>query len=232
MDEAVFENGLGQLLEASSSLRPEFEGRYFRWAILNEDTDTTNFDTHYLYHVAWAIRKVAAAKPLKHIDFSSSVNFCTTVSAICETEFYDFRPAPIILEGLACLKADLTQLDMADDTLDSVSCMHVVEHVGLARYGDTLDACGDLQAIKELKRIIRPGGALYFVVPTGIPGIYFNAHRVYAAQSILGYFEDQFDLEEFYFIPGPIELAPMLNPDLAETRKYDYGCGCYLFRKR
>jgi SAM-dependent methyltransferase len=232
MDEAAFETGLSEVLETSTRLRPEFEARYFRWALLNDDTATTNFDTHYVYHVAWAIRKIAAARPRKHIDFASSVNFCTTVSAICETEFHDFRPAPIVLDGLTCLKADLTQLEMGDDTLESVSCMHVVEHVGLGRYGDPLDACGDLQAIKELKRVIRPGGVLYFVAPTGIPGIYFNAHRVYSAQSILGYFEDQFDLEEFYFIPGPIELAPMLNPELAETRNYDYGCGCYQFRKR
>jgi SAM-dependent methyltransferase len=134
--------------------------------------------------------------------------------------------------GLICLKADLTQLEMGTGTQDSVSCMHVVEHVGLGRYGDKLDASGDLKAIGELKRIVRPGGVLYFVAPTGNPGIYFNAHRVYSAKSILGYFEDQFDLEEFYFIPGPIELAPMLNPDLAVTLDYEYGCGCYQFRKR
>jgi SAM-dependent methyltransferase len=232
MDEAAYESGLQQLLLVVQEARPEFEHRYFRWPILNEDTELTNFDTHYVYHVAWAVRKVAAAKPRKHIDFSSSVNFCTTVSAICETEFYDFRPAPITLEGLTCLRADLTALEMESDSLDSVSCMHVVEHVGLGRYGDPLDANGDLQAIKELKRVVRPGGVLYFVVPTGVPGFYFNAHRVYAAQSVLGYFEDQFDLEEFYFIPGPIETPPMLNPDLAETRNYEYGCGCYQFRKR
>ena len=80
-----------------------------------------------------------------------------------------------------------------------VSCMHVVEHVGLGCHGDPLDANGEPQkAISELeKRVVRPGGVLYFVVPTGVPGIFFNAHRVYAAQSVLGYFEDQFDLEEF-----------------------------------
>jgi SAM-dependent methyltransferase len=232
MDEAAFENGLTQLLEVSSNERPEFEGRYFRWAILHEDTATTGYDTHYVYHVAWALRKIAAVKPRKHIDFSSSVNFCSTVSAICETEFYDFRPASIFLDGLTCLKADLTALEMATDSLESVSCMHVVEHVGLARYGDPLDANGDLKAISELKRVVRPGGLLYFVVPTGVPGVYFNAHRVYAAQSILGYFEDQFDLQEFYFIPGPLESPPLLNPTLSETRNYEYGCGCYLFRKR
>lgn len=232
MDEATFEAGRNKVLAAIEAERPEFEYRFFNWPLLNEDTENTNFDTHYVYHVAWAMRKVAAAKPQKHIDFSSSVNFCTTVSAICETEFYDFRPAPIMLEGLKCLRADLTALEMATGSLESVSCMHVVEHVGLGRYGDPLDANGDLKAIGELKRVVKPGGALYFVVPTGVPGVYFNAHRVYAAQSILGYFEDQFDLEEFYFIPGPVEIPPQLNPPLSETRNYEYGCGCYLFRKR
>jgi SAM-dependent methyltransferase len=232
MDEAAYERDMNQFLLVVQEQRQEFEHRYFRWPILNEDTEPTIFDTHYVYHVAWALRKVAAAKPLKHVDFSSSINFCTTVSAICETEFYDLRPATIALDGLTCLKADLTALDMPTGSLDSVSCMHVVEHVGLGRYGDALDASGDLKAIAELKRVVRPGGVLYFVVPTGVPGIYFNAHRVYAARSVLGYFEDQFDLEEFYFIPGPIELAPMLNPDPTETRNYDYGCGCYEFRKR
>ncbi len=31
--------------------------------------------------------------------------------------------------------------------------MHVVEHVGLGRYGDPLDPDGDLKAIAELKRV-------------------------------------------------------------------------------
>ncbi len=191
MDEAAFETALAQVLQATTSRRPEFEGRYFKWAILNEDTPITGFDTHYLYHVAWAVRKVAAASPRLHVDFGSSVNFCSTVSALCETRFYDYRPAPIVLEGLSCLRADLTALDLASDSQDSVSCMHVLEHVGLGRYGDALDAEGDLKAIGELKRIARPGGRLYIVVPTGLPSVCFNAHRVYAAASVLGYFEDR-----------------------------------------
>jgi hypothetical protein len=28
-------------------------------------------------------------------------------------------------------------LDIADEAFDSVSCMHVIEHIGLGRYGDT-----------------------------------------------------------------------------------------------
>jgi len=232
MDDFAYESALQMVLGATSANRPEFEGRYYRWPILNEDTATTNFDTHYLYHVAWALRRVVAARPALHVDFGSSVNFCSTISAICETHFYDLRPAEIALEGLTCLAGDLTRLEIESDSLASVSCMHVVEHIGLGRYGDSLDASGDLAAIAELKRVVAPGGSLYFVVPTGIPSICFNAHRVYSSDAVRGYFADTFDLQEFYFIPGPIELPPMLNPDHSETLKYEYGCGCYLFRKR
>jgi hypothetical protein len=59
-------------------------------------------------------------------------------------------------------------LRLGERLAGSVSCMHVVEHVGLGRYGDPLDANGDLQAIKELKCVLWPGGVLYFVVPTGV----------------------------------------------------------------
>jgi SAM-dependent methyltransferase len=135
------------------------------------------------------------------------------------------------LSGLTCLQGDLTGLDIASGSLSSVSCMHVIEHIGLGRYGDALDPCGDLRAIGELKRIVAPAGLLYMVVPTGLPCIAFNAHRVYAAEHFVTYFSDAFVLEDFYFVPGPGIFAPMSNPPLAETRAWDYGCGCYLFRK-
>jgi hypothetical protein len=31
--------------------------------------------------------------------------------------------------------------------------MHVVEHVGLGRYGDLMDPDGDLKAMRELRRV-------------------------------------------------------------------------------
>jgi hypothetical protein len=232
MDERTFEAGLASIIESSNRLRPEFEGRYDRWACLSDDTAATYFDQHYLYHVAWAVRKLASASPRLHVDFGSSLNFCSTVSAICETRFYDIRPAEIHLSGLTCLEANLTALEIASDSLESVSCMHVLEHIGLGRYGDDLDPCGDLKAIAELKRVVAPNGALYVVAPTGLPRIAYNAHRIYAADSFVGYFSDEFQLEEFYFIDNQSGGVPALNVSFPETRRYDYGCGCYFFRKK
>jgi hypothetical protein len=36
--------------------------------------------------------------------------------------------------------------------------MHVVEHIGLGRYGDPIDPDGDLKAISELKRVVQKRG--------------------------------------------------------------------------
>src|SRR6266513_2577652 len=55
--------------------------------VLNENTSKTNFDTHYIYHPAWAARIVKDINPSKHIDISSTLHFCTQLSAFVPTEF-------------------------------------------------------------------------------------------------------------------------------------------------
>ena len=220
-----------EFLMDTSKKRPEFENKFRRHEILNEDTPTTGFDTHYIYHVAWALRKVKELAPDIHVDFSSALQFCTTVSALCKTKFFDFRPAQLFLDNLECGSCDLSSPNFDVGQYLSVSCMHVVEHVGLGRYGDTLDSGGDLKAINNIKKAVLLGGNLFFVVPCGSPSISFNAHRVYSPESIVHYFGDGFQLIEFYFIPGPIDQPPMTNPEFSIALEYEYGCGCFHFRR-
>jgi hypothetical protein len=231
MDQNQYETQMQRFMADTIANRPEFGNTFHRWPILNEDTSATAFDAHYIYHVAWAIRKVRSLAPEHHVDFSSSLHFCTTVSALFPTTFFDFRPADLALENLKSLACDLTdpQLDVGQHA--SVSCMHVVEHVGLGRYGDALDVNGDLKAIANLKKVVLPGGDLFFAVPAGKPSISFNAHRVYSINSILDYFSDSFSLTELYFIPGPAGMAPLLNPTFEQTLLFPYGCGCFHFKK-
>ena len=211
--------------------RHEFKN-FYQYPILNEDTPSHAFDPHYVYHVAWAIKKISLASPEMHVDFSSSLHFCSVLPAWCKTKFYDFRPASLVVEGLECDSCDLTSPFFDVGCYASVSCMHVVEHIGLGRYGDALDVNGDLKAIENLKNSVLVGGDLYFVVPCGQPSIHFNAHRVYAVESVCNYFKDQFDLVELYFIPGPVDEPPIRNPDISLTLKYPYGCGCFHFKRR
>jgi len=198
---------------------------------LDDKTEETYFDGHYTYHPAWAARVVKKIAPKVHIDISSTLHFCSVVSAFQPVEFYDYRPAQIILDGLITGKADLTHLHFESDSLMSVSCMHTLEHIGLGRYGDRIDPDGDLKAISELKRVVAPGGDLIIVVPVGQPRLAFNAHRIYSYQQICEAFSP-FRLEEFSLVPDDyLQRGMILHAVKADADRQQWGCGCFWFKK-
>jgi hypothetical protein len=197
---------------------------------LSDRASITPIDRHYTYHPAWAARVLAKTQPNKHVDISSTVNFCAIVSAFVPVDFYDFRPAPIELNGLYTGAADLTQLHFPSDSIASLSCMHVIEHVGLGRYGDPLDPDGDLKAIGELVRVVAPGGDLLVATPIGQPRVAFNAHRVYDYEAFARYFAP-LELVEFTLIEEHGEGGLIVAPEPERVRAEYYACGCFWFRK-
>jgi len=221
-----------KLKDASKKKPRSFEINWKnRKPCLHEKTTQTYFDRHYIYHTGWAARILAKNKPKKHIDISSSLYFISIASAFVPIEFYDYRPAKLALSNLSSKHADLLNLDFKDESINSLSCMHVVEHVGLGRYGDPIDPQGDLKAISELQRVLAKDGDLFFVVPVGKPQIIFNAHRVYSYDQIKRYFS-KLKLCEFSLIPEhPKDGEIIRNPQKNLIEKETYGCGCFHFKK-
>jgi hypothetical protein len=161
------------------------------------------------------------------------LHFCAASSAIVPTTFIDIRPAELHLKNLTVQARDLTDdASWKDGEFESLSCMHVVEHIGLGRYGDTLDVSADLRAINNLIRALKGKGQLLFVVPVGKPEIYFNAHRVYSSKWITAHFSEYCTLSEFYFIPAQSNILPVLNCDTEYADQFTYGCGCFHFIKK
>lgn len=186
-----------------------------------------SYDRRYVYHTAWAARILAKTRPEKHVDISSSLYFNTLVSAFVPIDSYDFRPLSIPLSGLQIGFANLSELSFEDNSIPSLSCMHVVEHIGLGRYGDPIDPGGDLGAISELKRVL--AGDLLFVVPiSGWPRVLFNLHRIYSYDQIVECFSE-LKLMEFALIPDKGALINNASREMANEQ--DYGCGCFWFRK-
>jgi SAM-dependent methyltransferase len=195
---------------------------------LNDATAETFFDAHYIYHPAWAARIIKNNEPELHIDISSTLHFCSILSAFVKTKFYDFRPAKLTLSGLDCLATDLTALPFATGSIESLSCMHTIEHIGLGRYGDPVDPRGDLKAITELKRVCRSGGTLLIVVPVGQRKIVFNAHRIYHPADIIGMMNG-FVLKNFSLVDDRGNYIE--NASFDEAAEQGYGCGCFWFLK-
>jgi SAM-dependent methyltransferase len=216
--------GLQKTLAARFGL-PKWSDRY---PCLDENTATTSFDAHYTYHPAWAARIISQTRPSAHVDISSTLNFCAIVSAFVPVDFYDYRPARLELGNLSCRHGDLMKLPFEDESVVSLSCMHVVEHVGLGRYGDPLDPDGDLKAIVELKRILANKGSLLFVVPIGRPRIQYNAHRIYSYDQVVSYFVN-LSIQQFALVDDSGRF--IIDPEPAYANQQNYGCGCWWFKK-
>ncbi len=195
---------------------------------LSDRISHTPFDPHYFYQGAWLARRISCVKPTFHVDVGSSVAMVSVLSAGIPMLFLDYRPLAVSLSGLQSVAGNATRLPFQDDSILSLSSLHVIEHVGLGRYGDPLDSGGSRRAANELQRVLRPGGRLFLSVPVGRERVCFNAHRVHMPSTILSYLP-ALQLESFALIDDAgrfIEQASLKAADDLE-----YGCGLFEFVK-
>jgi SAM-dependent methyltransferase len=195
---------------------------------LHEKTATTSFDTHYFYQDVWAFRKIVRSGAPEHVDVGSKVDYIGFLTAVTKVTFIDIRPLETQLDNLANLPGSILSMPYPDGSVPSLSCLHVAEHVGLGRYGDPLDPLGTAKACAELRRVLAPGGNLYFGLPVGTPRVCFNAHRIHSTGQILRCFEG-LTLREFSFVDDGGGFT--VNADRTAADSAKYGCGLFHFTK-
>jgi hypothetical protein len=140
-------------------------------------------------------KRIYSAKPVEHLDVGSSFEFISHISIFTPRVIVgDIRSSSSFIENVNHVYLDLCEPQSATRQYESVSCLHVVEHIGLGRYNDRIDIDGDLKAIETLKRLVKAGGRLYIAVPAGKERVIFNKHRIYNATKVIGLLEDQFDV--------------------------------------
>lgn len=190
---------------------------------LYDNTGSHTLDPIYFYQNAWTAKKLFDARPTKHWDVGSHHSLTSIVAQHTPVTMVDIRPLPFPLTGLSFQQGDITSLPFEDDSIPSLSSICVIEHIGLGRYGDTLDPYGSEKAAAELVRVLAPGGDLYVTVPVDTTDrVYFNAHRAFTP----AYVRDLFPLtliEEVYLYGDTMQSSY----DAAKG----FGTGMYHFRK-
>src|SRR3989338_8591906 len=110
------------------SLMPGTEQIKFRdtYPCLHDKTSKTSVDSHYFYQSIWAFKKIYEAKPAVHIDVASDGNFVGLLTAITRVQFVDIRPLEVSsLENFENGAGDILHLPYKDNSLESISCLHV-----------------------------------------------------------------------------------------------------------
>ncbi|MCK9408794.1 MAG: DUF268 domain-containing protein [Bacteroidetes bacterium] len=185
---------------------------FFDWyPCLTDKTESTPLDPVYFYQDTWAAKKIFEMKPNHHYDVGSSAKTIGIISQFVPTTMVDIRPVELKLDNLYFTKGSITALPFEDNSIESISSLCVVEHIGLGRYGDPLDQFGSEKAISELVRVTKPGGCIYFTVPVErINKTYFNGHRSFSKQYLCTLFDLCDLIEEKYIIADSIvtEYSP------------------------
>lgn len=188
--------------KAYEEMTPPSSFRYdadMEYIIPMERIEEAGVVSSYLWQDMWAARYIIRERPRVHYDIGSRLDGFIThlLSAGVDVTMLDIRPLPTRIARLSFVQADATNLDnITDNSLESLSALCSLEHFGLGRYGDPIDPMACFKCFDSIQRKMKPGGLLYISVPVGKEHLEFNAHRVFAASTIVNSFPEM-ELLEF-----------------------------------
>lgn len=191
---------------------------------------------HYFHQDLLVARRLFLNNPKKHVDIGSRTDgFVAHVASYRNIEVFDIRPIESKVVNVQFVQADFMQFpaELIDYT-DSVSCLHAIEHFGLGRYGDPIDAEGHLKGLESIYKLLKVGGKFYFSTPIGSQRIEFNAHRVFSIAYLLDLFDKKYKVDLFSYVDdkGALhENQELIDENIGSNFKCHYGCGIFEMTK-
>ena len=115
-----------------------------------------------------ALSRLPAGAPVADIGGASSLLALQLAYLGLRVQVIDLRPYPLRHPNLAPTQLDLFDNQLPPAAFAAISCISVIEHVGLARYGGAERLRGDLDFIRELRRLCQPAGKIILSAPYGL----------------------------------------------------------------
>ena len=120
-------------------------------------------DEHYYLQDIYMAHKIFESAPEEHYDIGSRVDgfISHLLSFRKNITLIDIRPLETLakVEGIKFLCADATDLKgIPDNSIESISSLHAIEHFGLGRYGDPIDPSAWKKSLHSMARVLVRGG--------------------------------------------------------------------------
>ena len=206
--------------------------------MLEERGTPSGASGHYFHQDLLVARRIHKRNPRRHIDVGSRIDgFVAHVASFREIEIMDIRPPDTAIPNVKFLQMDMMGTLAPDQTAicDSLSCLHVLEHFGVGRYGDRIDPDGYKTGFANLVQMLETRGILYFSVPIGRQRIEFNAHRVFGLPYLLEIFKaNGLELLNYSYVNDSgnlIENVEISQESIAVANDLAYGCGIFELKK-
>lgn len=176
------------------------------------------------WHSAPDVKKAVEVAGLKGKDvlvagsISPWVESVLLASGVEQVTSCDYSPPMSDHPGISTLSMEEVLKPSSGRTFDSILSYSSLEHDGLGRYGDPFNPVGDFAAVRELNRLLKPGGLLLLGVPTQpSDDLPFNSGRVYGPLRMPKLIEHSgLVFEGFMFdgnhTPGPLPLHDLDSP--------------------
>lgn len=214
------------------NLYPRYQDIYKNAGEENE----SELDEHYFLQDIYMASKIHSNAPSIHYDIGSRIGgfiaHLISASTIEKIIMIDIRPFFIKLPRFYFRRADATNLrGIAENSIQSLSSLHAVEHFGLGRYGDNVDPQAWRKALKSIQRVMGPGGYFYLSVPVGPQNkLCFIAHRIFRPSLIIETL-DKMELLSFAYIHNWKVIEVDIKKNL-DNIVHEYDCGMFIFKKR
>lgn len=191
--------------------------------------------SEYFWQDLLVARMIFEARPRRHVDVGSRVDgFVAHVASFRDIEVIDVRPITTQVPGIIFRQADLSQPLTIDAAYDSVSCLHALEHFGLGRYGDEVNAHAYKGGLANLAALLEPAGTLYLSVPIGSARVEFNANRIFDPGELVA-LASTFSLatQSLTLIQsdGRVEPSDVSEATMRRLARQRYSLGVFVFRK-
>ncbi len=195
---------------------------------LIDKVDSSGYFGMYIYQDSWAFKHILDRRPKLLVDVASSTYFVAFSAQFTQVISVDIRALKSSMNSIEYRRGDVTKMPFDDNSLEVISTLSVIEHIGLGRYGDELDIDGMEKAAFELTRVLAKEGMLLVAFPVGAENLVrFNAHRICTPEYSLSLFSGLTLEDEKYVLSNKV-----ITREEYEKLGRPYSYGCYRFTKK